>query len=112
VANAESFAGNYPEAHGLLRRADAIAAKEGPVARASVDLWVAEVFLRERRYEEAAALQRVIIALYSSHFGPQHDALLPPYAGLVRALRGLGRIAEADEIRGRMSAIQSARPRR
>ena len=112
VANAESFAGNFAEAHGLLRRADAIAAKEGPVARASVDMWVAEVFLRERRYDEAAALQRVVIALYSSHFGPQHEALLPPYAGLVRALRGLGRIAEADEIRSRMSAIQSARPKR
>lgn len=109
AANTEKWAGNYGDAYRLLERAGTIAAQEGAVARASVDVDVADVMLHERRYEEAAVLQRKVIDVYSKHFGAQHQALVVPYAMLARALDGLGRKAEADEARARVRALRPAR---
>lgn len=108
VANAESYAGDHAEAYKLLRRAGAIGSKGNPAAGAYIDGWRAEFLFRERRFEEAVTLHRAVIAVYTTHLGPQDDALAPAYAALARSLDGLGRAAEAEDAR---SMARSIKPR-
>jgi hypothetical protein len=56
--------------------------------------------------EKAEPCSRQLLELMEKYYGTNSAALAPVLAGEAKALRGLGRGAEADDVERRMQALQ------
>lgn len=102
-------AGHTEDARTALEAAQAVDAEEVPVrVRGRIASRLGDLYLQQRRYQEALPSYRDALALYEEAGEPAD--LLHVYRNLARTLEGLGHLEKAVATYGRLAALPGLEP--